>query len=288
MRTTLCLRVWVLMVAMVAAAVVVVVGVVLFDSSLASAQSISTEAVPGTTIKVNTKGDGSKNGNCSLREAIEAANTNTKVDKCAAGSDTDQDAILFSLGDKATITLGSALPDITDTAGLLIHGRKAKIIVSGNDAVRVFRVEPGAVLALRNLHVADGGNSFFAAGLLNNGGEVRVWNSTFSSNSATDTGGGIENLSGLLTVTNSTFSGNSADDGGGIENEGTLEVTNSTFSGNSADRGGGIRNDGPLEVTNSTFSDNSGGDVGGGIFNSSFGTLTVTNSTFSGNSASNG
>jgi hypothetical protein len=129
--------------------------------------------------------------------------------------------------------------------------------------VRVFRVEPGAVLALRNLTVADGGNSFFAAGLLNNGGEVRVWNSTFSGNSATDTGGGIENLSGLLTVTNSTFSGNSANDGGGIENEGTLEVTNSTFSKNSA------------------------ADIGGGIFNTSFGTLTVTNSTISGNSATN-
>src|SRR5215218_4174266 len=185
MRTTLCLRVWVLMVAMVAAAAVVVVGVVLFDSSLASAQSISTEAVPGTTIKVNSKGDGRKRGNCTLREAIEAANTNLKVDRCAAGSNAEQDAILFSLGDKATIKLGSTLPDITDPAGLLIDGRKAKITVSGDDEFRVFTVSGvGAKLNLNHLTVADGKREgAVGGGLLNDGGEVKVRNSTFTGNS---------------------------------------------------------------------------------------------------------
>ena len=150
MRTTLCLRVWVRMVAMVAAAVVVVVGVVLFDSSLASAQSISTEAVPGTTIKVNSKGDGRKRGNCTLREAIEAANTNSGVDGCAAGSATERDAIHFALGKQATITLTSQLPLITDSAGLTINGQKAKSTVSGNDSVPVFVVFPGAKLNLKS------------------------------------------------------------------------------------------------------------------------------------------
>jgi CSLREA domain-containing protein len=285
-KATISLRVSVLLVAAVGAALLL--GVPLFYSSLASAQTT------GTTIKVNTKADDNKEGNCSLREAIEAANTNQPVDKCAAGSDAEQDAILFSLGKKATITLGSDVLLITDDAGLTIDGRKAKITVSGNDAVRVFRVEPGAVFNLRNLTVADG-NSFFGAGLLNNGGEVQVWNSTFSGNSASDNGGAIENSGGgALTVTNSTISGNSAGGvGGGILNaSGTLTVTNSTFSGNSSAGGvggGGIYNDlGTLEVTNSTFSGNSATDTGGGITNSSFGTLEVTNSTFSKNSANNG
>jgi CSLREA domain-containing protein len=37
------------------------------------ASQIGTTAAPGTTIVVNSKGDGAKTGNCTLREAIGAA-----------------------------------------------------------------------------------------------------------------------------------------------------------------------------------------------------------------------
>jgi hypothetical protein len=109
--------------------------------------------------------------------------------------------------------LGSDELLITDGAGLTINGRKAKIKVSGNDAVRVFRVEPGAVFALRNLTVADGNTSFFGAGLLNNGGEVQVWNSTFSGNSATINGGGIFNFGGGTATLKNTIVANSTQGG---------------------------------------------------------------------------
>ncbi|MCL4861319.1 MAG: PxKF domain-containing protein, partial [Caldilineaceae bacterium] len=209
----------------------------------------------------------------SLREAIEAANA-------TAGADT----ITFSVS--GAITLASTLPAISDAAGLTIDGAGQTIIISGNHAVRVMYVSPGAALTLKNLTIAKGnGATSQGGGIRNDRGTLTVTNSTFSDNSAV-LGGGIYN-EGTLTVENSTFSANSAtggsvSGGGGIRNLGTATVTNSTFSGNSAVFGGGIVNVGVLTVENSTFSKNSANLDGGGIYNS--GSLNLTNSTFSDNS----
>jgi CSLREA domain-containing protein len=251
------------------------------------ASQIGTTAAPGTTIVVNSKGDGAKTGNCTLREAIGAANTNEAVDGCKAGSTTQRDAIHFSIGEEATIVLGSELPLITDASGLTINGqKKAKITVSGNDAVRVLHVGEGAKLAIANLTVAHGRAFSDGGGIRSSyGSTLKVTNATFSDNSASSDGGGIFS-NGQLTVTNATFSENTADrDGGGILNQSGYwaTVTNSTFSGNTADgSGGGIFGD-SLGVSNSTFSENSASSNGGGIYNH-LGQLEVSNTTFSGNS----
>lgn len=259
------------------AVLLAVVGVVVvLYSSPAPAQSttsssLGTAAVAGTTIKVNTNADESNtDGDCSLREAIEAANTNKAVDGCAAGSSTKQDAIHFALGTQARITLGSTLPTITDPSALSIYGQKAKITVSGDDKVGVFEVGEGAKLALLQLTVANGhsfGDLGYGGGILNDGGTLTVANSTFSGNSDNNGGGGIANLrDGTLTVSNSTFSGNRAGNstrgpGGGIANFGTATVSNSTFSGNSANEGGGgIRNDrGKVTLKNTIVANNPNG-----------------------------
>jgi CSLREA domain-containing protein len=133
---------------------------------------------------------------CTLREAIKAANTSSGV----------ADTINFDLGSEATITLSSQLFGlrVSDPGGLTIDGGSADITVSGNNEVNVFNVDGGAKLTLNNLTVAKGKASF--------------------------NGGGIYNK-GTLTVNNSTFSGNIGEAGGGISNRGgTLEVNNSTFS----------------------------------------------------------
>jgi CSLREA domain-containing protein len=258
------------------------------------ASALSATAVSGTTIIVDTDEDESNtDGDCSLREAITAADTNAAVDGCAAGSATERDAIHFSLGDEATVVLGSELPSVTDPSGLNINGLRADITISGNDAVRVLQVGAGAKLTLANLTVADGNagvsTGVFGGGVLNNGGTLRVDHSTFSGNSAFF-GGGIQNFNGTLKVIDTTFSDNSASEGGGIRNGGgTLEVTDSTFSSNSSTGnpgfGGGILNNGPATVTRSTLSNNSTATAsgsGGGIYNEGA-TLTVINSTLSGN-----
>jgi len=228
------------------------------------------------TITVNTISDKSTSGDglCSLREAIDNANSigiDTTGGDCVVGTGTD--TITFSVS--GTITLGSTLPDIVNT--LTIDGSGQSIIVDGanivdgvSSPVQILVVDSGATLNLNQLTIADGNASF--GGGVDNFGTLAVTNSTFSGNSAVH-GGGIFNYRFCtLTVISSTFSGNNAaggaGDGGGISSSGTVTVTNSTFSGNTASQGGGIYNDyeGTVAVTNSTLSGNSASD-GGGIFN---------------------
>ncbi len=66
------------------------------------------------TITVNSSADDNTvNGNCTLREAILAANTNVAVDTCAAGA-AGTDSIQFNVGTGTpTINVTSALPTVT-------------------------------------------------------------------------------------------------------------------------------------------------------------------------------
>ena len=165
-----------------------------------------------------------------------------------------------------TITLTSALPDLSNTTGVTdIEGPGATSLTvasgstMGTAEFGVFTVDPFVTASLTGLTISGG--------------------------IATD-GGGIYNA-GTLMVTNSTIADNLGYGGGGIYNTGTLSVTNSTIADNSAyEGGGGIYNTGTLTVTDSTF-DNNGdpyyGGSGGGIYNA--GTLTVIDSTFADNSA---
>ena len=190
-----------------------------------------------------------------------------------------------------TISLASTL---TIAKNITVDGAGHAIIISGNRAVGVFKVNVGMTAGLKNLAInqgynnnTTGNNNKSGGGIWNNGGTLTVTNCAFTGNRAEVYGGGIFNdQNGTLTVTNSTFSGNSAaSQGGGIYSQnGTLIVTNSTFTRNATDRsfGGGITSYGALmTVTDSTFSGNASGLGGGGIFGT--GTLTVTNSTFFGN-----
>ena len=262
-------------------------------------------------IIVNTLDDPGNSSECSLRGAIENANSeSTNSDNnCAAG--TGSDTINFSVS--GTITLGSALPAIENT--LTIDGTGQTVTVDGDGLYQILYVNSAATLTLNDLTIADGSAPSSFGGGIYNLGTVTAANCTFSGNSAGTRAGGIYNV-GTLTVTSSNFSGNSASgdngSGGAIFNDGTLAVTNSSFSGNSATYGGGIvnyifgtltvvgsifsgnsapsgygggfDNAGELTVSNSTFSANSA-PFGGGIYNDVFSTLTVTNSTFSRNSA---
>src|SRR5215216_5021280 len=234
-------------------------------------------AVPGTTIIVNTDQDESNTrGDCSLREAIKAANTNSAVDGCRAGSATERDEIRFFLGERATIVLVSKLPTITDASALTINGgRKTHIVVSGDGKVRVFAESKDAKLALANLTVADGFADTFdnsmsgvpGGGIVNKGGALTVTHSTFSRNNAVVGGGGIANIDGgTLRVIDSTFYANRSIAAGAILNDARLEVSYSTFSANDAEfGGGGIMNANnkaaTMSLSTSVFADNINGNI---------------------------
>src|SRR5207245_7821562 len=91
-------------------------------------------------------------GFCSLREAVTNANNNAATfPDCAAGS--GNDTITFSGGGLGTITLGSALPNITDANGLTINGAGG-VILDGANAFRAFNVSGAtANLTLKNLTI---------------------------------------------------------------------------------------------------------------------------------------
>ena len=196
------------------------------------------------------------------------------------------DTVTFSCS--GTIILTSTIAIWNNTT---LDGTGQAVIISGNHAVRVFKVNSGVTLNLNRLTIANGGSgpggNISGGGILNQG-TVTVNNSTFTGNhTGNGEGGGIYNASdGTVTVSNSIFSDNGASQGGGITNDyGTVTVNNSIFSGNSSSNsGGGISNSSKMTVSNSTFSSNRAAD-GGGISNSSSIELTVSNSTFAGNSA---
>lgn len=248
---------------------------------------------PLAVISVDTTDDedDTNPANCSLREAIVAANGDTAFGGCIAGS--GDDIINFTV--TGTITLTSALPTLSTS--MRIEGPGAsQLTVSGDNSVRVFRValpSPGTV-SFAGITVANGSATMDVGGGIYNDGNatVNVNNSVITNNFAV-LGGGLANSGvGTFTVTNSTLSDNTAQTAGGAVNLGTLNLINSTLNNNSAGgggsgNGGGINTGaGTLNVTNSTLSNNSAAGSGGAIFNSGVsGTVNITGSTLTGNSA---
>jgi CSLREA domain-containing protein len=249
------------------------------------------------TLQVTTTDDTvAVDGQCSLREAIQAATTDTAVNECAAGAGAD--TITFAVS--GTITLSSELPSIIGSDSVTIDGSGHSITISGNHANRVFSVgnlgnSATGALALTHLTIVDGeagnGGAVFVIGSLT------VTNSTFSGNDAGSNGGAINDFSGAVTVTNSTFTGNTSGFNGGAffgSSTGSLTVANSTFSGNSTmgtgggGHGGAIAQSGDATVSNSTFFNNSATVAGGGISLINIHNISVINSTISGNSAPSG
>lgn len=143
--------------------------------------------------------------------------------------------------------------------------------------------------------VVSGNSGVFQSGGIYNNGSLTLTNSTVSSNSSSNSGGGICNCqrsTAAATLINSTVSNNSSFNGGGIFNDSNslLTITNSTINGNSSNNnGGGIQNDGDnatLNLTNVTMSGNSASGQGGAILTGSL--VNLTNTTISGNSANEG
>ena len=268
----------------------------------AIAAMVAPAPAQAVSLIVNTTADElNSDGDCSLREAIQAANTDSAVDACPAGSGAD--TITFSV--TGTIAVTSTLPTITTVLAIAGPGA-SNLTISGGGSVLVIDVESGT-LDLSNVTIASGagylgggiynhlggtvkvansvfsGNSSAFGGGISNEATLMVTSSTFSGNSATYDGGGIFNQTGDVTVTSSTFSGNFGGEGGGIGGCGWKDVSASTFSGNSAYYGGALGNCSTLIVTNSTLVGNSAFNYGGGIWNTAY--LTLTNDTLAGNSA---
>ncbi len=229
---------------------------------------------------------------CSLHDAIVAANTDSPAGGCPAGAGADT---IVLTGD---VTLSEELPVIESVISIEGEG----FSISGDKRYRIFRVgewpygntslhalsrlttnrlvlkdargdlgsalyiASGAEVRIDQSQVAD--NYARDGGAIFNWGNLKIVESTLSNNLASDSGGAIKNHgSAKLAVTVSTFKNNVAGNkGGAIFSSGPASVESSSFVRNAALEGGAIFSDeDELAVANSTFSHNIGADAGGAI-----------------------
>ncbi len=162
-----------------------------------------------TVTKADDTNDGVCDADCSLREAIAAANPGDTVDVPA---------------DTYTLTLSS---ELTISKSLILSGVGAAttIIQAGTSTSgatsRVFTVTADvAPVAISGVTIRHGNTNGRGGGILN-AGTLTVTDSSISDNTAELTGGGIHN-NRTLTLANITISGNTVSGavgaGGGIFN----------------------------------------------------------------------
>ncbi len=285
-------------------------------SAARSVRAIATEDFAVT--KFEDSNDGLCDADCSLREAIIAANA-------APGPDT----VVLSVG-TYSLTIATADEDaaatgdldITDDLTLVGGGPSATVIDATGLSDRVLDVLSSTVV-MSGILVQGGQADDRGGGILNTGGNLTLENIAISHNHAGDESGasggaGVYNQ-GMMTMTRVTVSDNEAPygDGGGVHNEGILTLNDSTVGSNGTGpgwgRGGGLYNAGTLTINNSTVEQNGTWESsgGGGVYNSgkltlsgsiirenknsgffgpggglsNFGVMTVTNATISDNHA---
>ncbi len=252
-----------------------------------------------TTITVTTTTDElNSDGDCSLREAIRAANWDVSVDGCQAGSDGDTIVLAGGVYQLTQVGIGENAGlsgDFDITSNLSIVGADApSTIIDGIARDRVFEIFPNTTATLAHIAVQNGAipAGGGGGGGIRNLGSLTLDHSIVSSNRVeggrpSGHGGGIWNTDGTVTVRNSIVAGNvaaatgdscedSGGEGGGIWNRrGTLTVIDSTIRDNRAEGvaedcvteggfGGGIKDSGGrVHIINSTLANNSGGSFGG-------------------------
>ena len=219
------------------------------------------------TITVNTTNDElNVDGDCSLREAIQAANTDAAVDACTAGSGAD--TIELAAG-TYTLSITGIEEDANQTGDLDITsdltitgaGQGPTIINGGSDVDRVVDIVSGsASVEISSVTIRDGFLALAASGGggIANAGMLKLTNSTVVSHAGGSFGGAIFNRPGATaTITNSTIGESLAVHGGGIANAGTLTITSSTIANNHGIIvGGGIYNTGTLILKSTIVADN--------------------------------
>jgi uncharacterized repeat protein (TIGR01451 family)/CSLREA domain-containing protein len=285
----------------------------------------SPQTAYAATINVTTTNDElNSDGDCSLREAIEAANTNAAVDACTAGSvglDTiNLPAGTYTLSIAGTGENANQTGDLDILEDLTIVGAGAEsTIINANGIDRVLHIVPEDSVSIVLLDISGvtitggalttGGACFEYLTTIEGGGGIcaggvatvlTIADSVITGNRVTATttmsGGGGILAAGYVSLDDSTVSYNSVAGetygiGGGLLAFLTMDIVGSTFSGNSAPQGGAIALIGysetsPSTVVNSTLSGNSA-MMGGGLATVSGGTssVTLTNSTVTRNAA---
>lgn len=251
-----------------------------------------------TIIEVNSQADQVQNdGNCTLREAILAANTNTAVDACPAGSSGSADRIQVPAGTYTLALTGtgenlSQTGDLDITSSLVLEGSGSwETTVDANGIDRVFHMLNAGTVSLQGITITGGDapvedNQSRGGGILNIDTTLTLYDVVLQDNLASSTGGGLDNFGGIVTLTRSAVKNNVSYRGGGIYNGSSLTIQDSLIEGNQSSSdgsGGGIYNFNTLYLLNSLVKGNTTNRSGGGLDNN--GSALLVNSTFTENQA---
>jgi len=231
---------------------------------------LTANAAVFTVTKTADTNDGVCDADCSLREAVAAANA-------SADDDTIEFSSLFDA--PQTITLSGAELLVGPNGSLTINGPGADLLtISGNNASRILSSSANAVVNIDGIRFTAGNG----AGAINTG-----------------RGGAIYNVGATMVITDSIITGNTAANGGALNNAAstspsvpaTLTIINCAITGNTSSSSGAAMQNfstSTLHLRNTTVSGNTSNGTGiAGAFQAN-GTVTITNSTFSGNSAPSG
>jgi predicted outer membrane repeat protein len=217
------------------------------------------------TTTTDAASDGACDVDCSLRDAVIAANEQDGADVIILR------AGLYDLGVPGAGEDLSETGDLDIRDDLTIIGESAEstFLVGAQD--RVFDVQAGVSLELADLTVR-GGNVSGNGGGIRNAGTLSLSRVAVSGNRASGDGGGIySNGQGAsVGAARSAVTGNTASGvGGGIAAGELIVVSDSTISGNSAGtKGGGLYTYDLAEgqIANVTIANNQAATEGGGIF----------------------
>ncbi len=223
---------------------------------------------------------------CSLADAIQAAESDSAVGGCAAGNGAD---IIHLTGD---VRLDTELQQIESEITIVGNGYS----ISGNKRRRFLKVSRRSAMTLRDLTVRDFASR--TGGAIHNSGKLDIENCTIRDNETNSRDGGAIFNFGRLTITDSVFLNNKSDrsgdttaSGGAIYNDeihgipSEVTVKNSTFRGNWAEWSGGAlaNRAGTATIIDSVFEHNSADESGGAL--NSYDELSISGSVFSANTA---
>ncbi len=265
----------------------------------------------GATIVVDTTADDlDVNANCTLREAIEAANTNVAVDGCTAGEASptiDRIEIPAGVYNLTIQTPGSVEDanqegdlDISEEVDIVGAGMDLTAI-DGQSSERVLDIQVANLTVLSTIRDLEVRNGYADNGIGGgSGGGIRLLGNLYmyfcrvtGNTSYAAPGGGIFHgtTGSVLEVYDSEISDNHAlsmsGASGGISAVALLKLYRCTVSGNSAaGSAGGIGNGlASTRIYNTTVSGNSATLYGGGVSGK---IVNIYNSTIVGNSAAGG
>ena len=244
------------------------------------------------TYEVTRTGDPAPGGctpsDCSLREAVQAANARAGADTIVLPN-RRRDYKLTIPGDTADDASDGDL-DVTNDPLAIVHQGKGQATIRGVELgdrlFDVFNTSPLRIVKLR----LTGGAVPFPNG---NGGAIRasapvtIRKGAVSGNSTGEVGGAID-TEAALTIIRSVVADNEANGQGGalnVADVAPLRIVRSVFRGNETNStGGAIRNsDGELTILRSRFVRNSAASQGGVLRNAGDGPILIDRSTFNRN-----